>query len=75
MNKRLARTLSFSFAPALVALACLAVGSAYALEPQDTPAKAETSTTAKAGHAAKATGHAAKGHKHAKHHKKHHKTK
>jgi hypothetical protein len=79
MIKRFA-LLSRSFAPALVALVSLGSSSAYAVDPQDVPAKAaDSKTEAAAGTGAEvsamdklAKGKDAKGrHSHKKHHKHH----
>jgi hypothetical protein len=70
MSKLRARTLSLTFAPALIALVGFTGATLPAIEPQDVPAKA--ATTASVDTSATADGHQhtpAKHHKHKHHHK------
>jgi len=71
MTKLVARTLSFTFAPALIALVGIGGSGLYAIEPQDVPAKpTEAATPAKS--LADSTGAHGSKSKVAKHHKHHH---
>ena len=69
MSKAFARTLSFTFAPALIALVGISGSALCAIEPQNTPAKpavvAATSDSS-AGH-----DHKSKSGKHHQHHRHH----
>ena len=67
MSKAFARTLSFTFAPALIALVSMSGSSLCAIEPQDVPAKPSVTTAT----ADSSTGHDHKS-KAGKHHKHHH---
>lgn len=70
MPNALARTLSFTFAPALIALVGISGSALCAIEPQDTPAKptvAAATTDSSSGH--DHTSKAGKHHKHHRHHK------
>lgn len=72
MTQFIARTLSFTFAPALIALVGFSSSSLAAIEPQDLPAKpalVRASVDAPAASAEDGKKHSAK--KHRKHH--HHK--
>ena len=69
MSKAFSRTLSFTFAPALIALVGISGSALCAIEPQDTPAKpavVDATADCSAGHA-----HTCKAGKHHQHHRHH----